>query len=67
MLEVTEIEVNELSSAIAPYISNNYKGTKVKEAAMITKGRLWGELHKSVLVAGFKREIFSRENMIYPT
>jgi len=37
VLEETEIEVNELSSAIAPYISNNYKGAKVKEAAMITK------------------------------
>jgi hypothetical protein len=39
VLEETEMEikVNELPSAITTYISSNYKGAKVKEAAKITK------------------------------
>ena len=52
MLEETEMEikVNELPSVITTYISSNYKGAKVKEAAKITKAN--GEVNYEAEVKG---------------
>ena len=52
MLEETEIEIkkSELPSAVTSYISQNYKGAKIKEAAKITKSN--GDVNYEAEVKG---------------